>query len=151
MRNNPWPRYSMALLAVMLGSYAQISSAASHAGTVRHGQLEISRAEYLDRARAIWTAQMIGQWTGLLFEHKEASVLKDTPLRAAKGYATVDDDYYYEMVAIRAFEKYGIHLTVEQLGTQWLENNAGSLGLQRTSALVAQAGIKGAGYGQSAL
>ncbi len=142
MRNKPWPRYSMALLAVMLGSYAQISSAASHAGTARHGQLEISRAEYLDRARAIWTAQMIGQWTGLLFEHKEASVLKDTPLRTAKGYATVDDDYYYEMVAIRAFEKYGIHLTVEQLGTQWLENNAGSWGSSEQALLLLKRGLK---------
>jgi len=42
------------------------------------------------------------------------------------GYAPVDDDYYYEMVRLRAFEKYGIGLTVEQLGQQWLENNAGS-------------------------
>jgi hypothetical protein len=38
MRNKPWLRYPMALLAVILGSYAQIGSAASHAGTVRHGQ-----------------------------------------------------------------------------------------------------------------
>jgi hypothetical protein len=58
---------------------------------------------------------MIGQWTGELFEHKVASVLKNTPLHPSIGYAPVDDDYYYEMVAIRAFEKYGIHLTVEQL------------------------------------
>ena len=85
---------------------------------------------------------MIGQWTGLLFEHKVASVLKDTPLRAAKGFATVDDDYYYEMVAIRAFEKYGIHLTVEQLGTQWLENNAGSWGSSEQALLMLKRGLK---------
>jgi hypothetical protein len=85
---------------------------------------------------------MIGQWTGLLFEHKEASALKDTPLRAAKGYATVDDDYYYEMVAIRAFEKYGIHLTVEQLGTQWLENSAGSWGSSEQALLLLKRGLK---------
>ena len=48
--------------------------------------------------------------TGGLFEHKVASVLKHTPLLRGKGFAPVDDDYYYEMVAIRAFEKYGIHL-----------------------------------------
>ena len=87
-------------------------------------------------------AQMIGQWTGLLFEHKVASVLKDTPLRAAKEYAVVDDDYYYEMVAVRAFEKYGIHLTVEQLGSQWLANNAGSWGSSEQALLLLKRGIK---------
>jgi hypothetical protein len=57
---------------------------------------------------------MIGQWTGGLFEHKVASVLRNTPFYQSKGYAPIDDDYYYEMVTIRAFEKYGIHLTVER-------------------------------------
>ncbi len=85
---------------------------------------------------------MIGQWTGLRFEHQIASVLKDTPLRTANGYATVDDDYYYEMVAIRAFEKYGTHLTVEQLGAQWLENNAGSWGSSEQTLLLLKRGIK---------
>jgi hypothetical protein len=132
----------MILLGVMLGSSVHIGTAASHSQKLRHGELVISRAEYLDRAKAIWMAQMIGQWTGLLFEHKEASVLKDTPLRAAKGYATVDDDYYYEMVAIRAFEKYGTHLTVEQLGAQWLENNAGSWGSSEQTLLLLKQGIK---------
>jgi hypothetical protein len=45
-----------------------------------------------------------------------------------RANAPVDDDYYYEMVALRAFEKYGIELTVQELGQQWLENNAGSWG-----------------------
>src|SRR5580698_4355486 len=89
------------------------------------GPLILSHAEYLDRVEAIWTAQMIAQSTGLRFEHQPASVLPVTPMTHLPGYAPVDDDYYYEMVAIRAFEKYGIGLTVEQLGEQWLENNAG--------------------------
>jgi hypothetical protein len=76
----------------------------------------MTRAGYLDRVKAIWTAQMIGQMTGLLFEHKTASVLNQVSLVMAKGFAVPDDDYYYEMVAIRTFEKYGIHPTVEQLG-----------------------------------
>jgi hypothetical protein len=64
-------------------------------------------------------AQMIGQYTGVLFEHRTASSLPQTPVRDLPGYAPVDDDYYYEMVAIRAFEKYGIGLTVEQLGQRF--------------------------------
>jgi hypothetical protein len=85
---------------------------------------------------------MIGQWTGVLFEHKVASVVKNTPFHASKGYAPVDDDYYYEMVAIRAFEKYGIHLTVEQLGSQWLANNAGSWGSSEQTLLLLKRGVK---------
>ncbi len=93
-----------------------------------HASLVLSHAEYLDRVHAIWMAQMIGQMTGVRFEHRTASALPVTPLTHLPGYAPVDDDYYYEMVAIRAFEKYGIALTVRELGQQWLENNAGSWG-----------------------
>jgi hypothetical protein len=137
-----WPRRLIVLLGVMLGSSAHLTSAASHSEKLRDGPLVISHAKYMDRVRAIWTAQMIGQWTGLRFEHQVASVLKDTPLRTANGYATVDDDYYYEMVAIRAFEKYGTHLTVEQLGTQWLENNAGAWGSSEQTLLLLKRGTK---------
>ncbi|MGO9897835.1 MAG: ADP-ribosylglycohydrolase family protein [Bryobacteraceae bacterium] len=119
-----------------------MASAASQAGSTEHGRLAISRAAYLDRAKAIWTGQMIGQMTGGLFEHKVASVLKHTPLLRGKGFAPVDDDYYYEMVAIRAFEKYGIHLSVEQLGAQWLENNAGSWGSSEQALLLLKRGVK---------
>jgi hypothetical protein len=104
--------------------------------------LEFSHAEYLDRVQAIWTAQMIAQSTGLRFEHKPASVLPETPLSHLPGHAPVDDDYYYEMVAIRAFEKYGIGLSVQQLGQQWLENNAGSWGSSEQALLLLKRGIK---------
>lgn len=104
--------------------------------------VELSHAEYLDRVQAIWTAQMIAQRTGGRFEHKPASVLPQTPLSHLPGYAPVDDDYYYEMVAIRAFEKYGISLSVEQLGEQWLENNAGSWGSSEQALLLLKRGVK---------
>jgi len=103
---------------------------------------DLSNGEYLDRVQAIWMAQMIGQYTGVLFEHQTASALLQTPIRHLPGYAPVDDDYYYEMVAIRAFEKYGIGLTVEQLGQQWLENNAGSWGSSEQTLLLLKRGIK---------
>ena len=104
--------------------------------------LALSHAEYLDRVQAVWKAQMIAQRTGGRFEHKPASALRVTPLSHLPGYAPVDDDYYYEMVAIRAFEKYGIDLTVQQLGQQWLENNAGSWGSSEQSLLLLKRGIR---------
>ena len=103
--------------------------------------LLLSHADYVDRVQAIWMAQMIGQITGVRFEHQPASTLPVTPLTHLPGYAPVDDDYYYEMVAIRAFEKYGIGLTVEQLGQQWLENNAGSWGSSEQAHLLLKRGI----------
>ena len=42
--------------------------------------LLLSRAEYLDRVQAIWTAQMIAQLTGVRFEHQPASTLPVTPM-----------------------------------------------------------------------
>lgn len=104
--------------------------------------LVLSHAEYLDRIQAVWTAQVIAQKTGGRFEHQPASALRITPLSHLPGYAPVDDDYYYEMVAIRAFEKYGIGLTVQQLGQQWLENNAGSWGSSEQALLLLKRGIK---------
>jgi len=104
--------------------------------------VQLSHSEYLDRVQAIWMAQMIGQYTGVRFEHQPASVLPQTPMGHLPGFAPVDDDYYYEMVAIRAFEKYGIGLTVEQLGQQWLENNAGSWGSSEQALLLLKRGIK---------
>lgn len=142
MKMKPWPNISMVLIPVVLALCTNAPAALPQPGSVENRQLVLSRAEYLDRARAIWTAQMIGQWTGLQFEHKVASVLTNTTLRPLPEYAPIDDDYYYEMVAIRAFEKYGIHLTVEQLGAQWLENNAGSWGSSEQALLLLKRGVK---------
>ena len=112
------------------------------ANSVHKGRLVISEAEYRDRARAIWLGQMIGQLTGGEFEHKPASVLANTPLLHGNGDALPDDDYYYEIVALRAFEKYGIGLTVEQLGAQWLQNSAGSWGSSEQALLLLRRGIQ---------
>jgi hypothetical protein len=127
------------LFAVAAYSKPAVRAAAAEASAT---SLRLSREEYLDRVRAIWTAQMIGQITGLRFEHRPASTLPVTPLTHLPGYAPVDDDYYYEMVAIRAFEKYGIGLTVEQLGEQWLENNAGTWGSSEQALMLLKRGVK---------
>lgn len=133
---------SAACLAASVVVSAGLLSPFAPAATVRNNNLVISRAEYLDRTRAVWMAQMIGQLTGGEFEHKPGSVLANTPLARGHGYARTDDDYYYEMVAIRAFEKYGINLTVEQLGDQWLENSAGSWGSSAEALRLLRHGMK---------
>jgi hypothetical protein len=127
----------------LLTSVGRTQSTAPTASTGRSSKiLALSHTEYLDRVQAIWTAQMIAQMTGVRFEHTQASTLPVTPITHLPGYAPVDDDYYYEMVAVRAFEKYGIGLTVEQLGQQWLENNAGSWGSSEQALILLKRGIK---------
>lgn len=134
-------RRAICLILVFLLIAIDGAAAAERKSSTHPGTFAMSRAEYLDRAKAIWLAQMIGQLTGLQFEHKPASVLEKTPFVPAKGYAEPDDDYYYEMVAVRAFEKYGTHLTVQQLGKQWLENNAGTWGSSEQTLLLLKRGI----------
>jgi hypothetical protein len=110
--------------------------------------VRISRLDYEDRVRAAWTAQILGMQMGYAFEHKPAAVVpvarppetfRGLPLRQA---VWIDDDYYYEIVALRAFEKYGIGLTVEQLGEQWRENSAGSWGSSEQTRLLLARGVK---------
>ncbi|SPF34203.1 exported hypothetical protein [Candidatus Sulfotelmatobacter kueseliae] len=129
-------------LATLLSAFLQSQELAQSKTPAADRTLVLSHAEYLDRVQAIWTAQMIAQYTGSRFEHQPASVLPETPLSHLPSYAPVDDDYYYEMVAVRAFEKYGIGLTVQQLGQQWLENNAGSWGSSEQALLLLKRGIK---------
>lgn len=98
----------------------------------------LSRADYEDRVHAIWYGQIIGVMLTLPFEHKTATVESITGFPKAYSTAFVDDDWYYEMCTVRAFEKHGIGLSVQQLGEQWLENSCGSWG----SSAMALANLK---------
>jgi hypothetical protein len=111
-------------------------------GAERHSILRISEAEYVDRVQAIWTAQIIAVLLAWPHEHQPASVdwLNDYP-RQYKS-APVDDDWYYEMCAIRGFEKYGAQMTEAQLGAQWLEHNCGSWGSSEQALFALRRGIK---------
>ncbi|HEY4110600.1 MAG TPA: ADP-ribosylglycohydrolase family protein [Puia sp.] len=109
-----------------------------------HGQgrvVELTSTDYRDRVDAIWTAQMLGAMMGWPFEHKVASVEWVHTLSPKVDHAPVDDDWYYEMVAIRAFEKYGIGMNVEQLGRQWMENSAGTWGSSEQARLLMARGV----------
>jgi hypothetical protein len=82
---------------------------------------------------------------GWRFEHQTASVEWISQLPAPydhQHYAPVDDDWYYEMVALRAFEKYGTGLTVQQLGEQWKANSCGTWGSSKQARLLIEKGIQ---------
>jgi hypothetical protein len=125
---------STSILVIILGCSFQASC--------QQKNFIISRQDYQDRVQAIWTAQMLGAMMGWPFEHKVASTEWINTLNPKFTHAPVDDDWYYEMVAIRAFEKYGVNMTVQQLGQQWQENSAGSWGSSEQARLLMQKGIK---------
>ncbi len=104
--------------------------------------LRLSRAEYGDRAHAAWVAQMAAVYLGFPFEHQSRSVkwLTDYPKRYT--HSIVDDDWYYEMSALRAFEKHGPGLTIQQLGEQWLADRCGAWGSSREARLNMERGIR---------
>src|SRR2546423_3158067 len=70
----------------------------------------ISRADYEDRISAVWTAQIAAVLLGVQFEHKVASTEWVDHYPKPYKCAPVDDDWYYEMCAIRGFEKHGIEM-----------------------------------------
>lgn len=97
--------------------------------------MKLSVVEYNDRVKAMWLAQMLAVHQGWDFEHSPAAVneiSEYSPKRLKtiidNGAATIDDDWYYEMVALFGFEKYGIDMTVDQLGQQWLDYDMGTWG-----------------------
>lgn len=110
-------------------------------------QRRLTNADYEDRVLAAWTGQIIATLMGFQFEHKTASA--EWVDRFPKPYdaAPVDDDYYYELVALRAFERYGVDLTLDELGEQWRENAAGSWGSSEQTRLRLAQGVKGSQTG----
>ena len=104
--------------------------------------IQLTRADYLDRVHAVWVAQIAAVLAAWPFEHQTASTLWITNYPKKYTTAPVDDDWYYEMVAVRAFEKHGIDLTVEQLGEQWKQNACGSWGSSEQARLNLAKGLK---------
>jgi len=76
----------------------------------------ISVAEYRDRVYGAWVGQIVGASYGFNFEGKARNVIQLDHFLNHYDAAVVDDDYYYEMVALFGFERFGLNMTVEQLG-----------------------------------
>lgn len=103
--------------------------------------VKMTTDSYEDKVKAVWIAQIAGATMGFQFEHKTASTQWVDQYNQPLTSANVDDDWYYEMIAIRAFEKYGINMTVKQLGEQWMRNSAGSWGSSEQARLLMAKGI----------
>jgi hypothetical protein len=102
----------------------------------------MSVADYEDRVRAAWYGQIAGTLMGFAFEHRaSAAAIVDRIPDNFKGMP-VDDDWYYEMVAVRAFERFGIDMDVAELGEQWKANSAGSWGSSEQARLLLAKGLK---------
>jgi len=102
----------------------------------------ISSREFQDRVQGAWLGGIAGTLFGMPFEGKPQNVMArlDHFLQSYR-YAPVDDDYYYEMVALYGFERHGIGMSVEQLGEMWKEYQAGSWGSSEQARLLLEKGI----------
>lgn len=126
----------LALASIALLLAMSIPAAAPSAQVLR-----LSRAEYEDRAQAVWTAQIVAALLTWPFEHRTASTLWIDQYPRQWTNAPVDDDWYYEMCALRGFEKHGIGMTAGQLGEQWKENACGSWGSSEQARLLLARGL----------
>src|SRR5260370_6671906 len=109
-------------MQLCLAAIASMGAAPVSAQQVRR----ISYSDYRDKVYAAWLGQVTGAAYGFPFEGKARNAIQlDHTLRVWDD-AVVDDDYYYEMVALYGFERFGIGMTVEQLGDMWKEYKAGT-------------------------
>lgn len=113
------------------------------------GHRRISLAGYQSRVYGAWLGKIVGAIFGWPFEGQKKNVVPDLAryLRPYT-YAPVDDDYFYEMVAMYGFERHGIRMTVEQLGETWLEYKAGTWGSSEQARLALEKGIKAPNTGE---
>lgn len=132
---------SVVIFIILFKCAEVIAQLPNSKGAASRNTFTLSRAVYEDRAHAVWVAQMAGAIMGFPFEHKTASVKWIDKYPEELSAAMVDDDWYYEMVAIRAFEKYGPEMTVQQLGEQWIENSCGTWGSSEQARLLMLAGV----------
>jgi ADP-ribosylglycohydrolase len=103
----------------------------------------ISLADYNNHVYGAWLGKIVGDFFGMPFELKPKNVIPNLDrFLDSYTYAPVDDDFYYEMVAVYGFERYGINMTVEQLGEMWKEYKAGAWGSSEQARLALEKGIK---------
>lgn len=101
----------------------------------------ISVADYRDKVHGAWLGQVVGAAYGFPFEGKARNAIQLDHTLKEWNDAIVDDDYYYEMVALYGFERFGIGMSVEQLGSMWKEYRAGTWGSSEQARLALERGI----------
>jgi hypothetical protein len=102
----------------------------------------ITLDDYRDKVYGAWIGQIAGASYGFNFEGKARNVIQLDHFLNKYDAAVVDDDYYYEMVALYGFERFGPAMTVEQLGDMWKEYRAGTWGSSEQARLALERGIK---------
>jgi len=101
----------------------------------------ITLDDYRDKVYGAWIGQIAGASFGFNFEGKARNVIQLDHYLNKYEAALVDDDYYYEMVALYGFERFGPNMTVEQLGDMWKEYRAGTWGSSEQARLALERGI----------
>lgn len=134
------PAFIVAFL-LAIASYPQLQKTVAKK-EIKPTAFMLSSAEYYDKVHAIWASQIISYILGIKFENHEKAVKWVDKFPKPIEYAMVDDDWYYEMITIKAFEKYGVKMTVEQLGEQWLQDSCGVYGSSATAKKAMLNGIK---------
>lgn len=112
--------------------------------------LTLTRVDYEDRVHAAWLGQIIGVLVTLPYEHNVSSVLPLAAFPKPYAAAIADDDWYYEMVAVRGFEAHGPGMTVAQLGALWQKHNCGTWGSSKYALEAMRRGVAPADAGLSA-
>jgi len=87
---------------------------------------ELTSKDYYNRVFGSWLGRVAGDFVGAPLEFrpygklikKYGDNLNDFPKEIDLDY--VNDDEMYEIVALVAFEKYGIDLTAKQIGQEWI-------------------------------
>jgi len=87
--------------------------------------IELSYKEYYNRVFGSWLGRVAGDFVGVPVEAwpyetilKKYGDITDYPEPINLNH--VNDDEMYEIVALIAMEKYGINLTAQQIGQEWL-------------------------------
>lgn len=101
----------------------------------------ISIADYRDKVYGAWAGQIAGASYGFAFEGKARNVVELDHYLGRYEAALVDDDYFYEMVALYGFERFGLNMTLPQLGEMWKEYRAGTWGSSEQTRLALERGI----------
>ena len=102
----------------------------------------ITLESYRDKVYGAWLGQIAGASYGFNFEGKARNVVQLDHYLNKYEAALVDDDYYYEMVALYGFERFGPGMTIEQLGDMWKEYRAGTWGSSEQARLALERGIQ---------
>jgi len=105
----------MKLIRILLPAIILVS------GPLQGADRRISLKDYRDKVYGAWIGQIVGASYGFNFEGKARNAIELDHFLNHYDNALVDDDYFYEMVALFGFERFGLNMTVEQLGDMWLD------------------------------